>query len=190
MYLFYASAFLELILDSVVIKIIIYNLYTIISRYVLWYLDDSVVYMRDLILAHIWLLDLCSYKSGVTLTHQVSSLLSSGSSYLDNEDTCTLILLRNNGLDQKGRGIALAGFRLQDKHDLWWPRRLIKCTFQRIQNHLHICSESTAIVDLLQSPFQPWCCTNGSCIKLSPIRTHPWVGTRPQHPCGHSPTYL
>jgi hypothetical protein len=40
------------------------------------------------------------------LTHQVSSLLSSSSSYLDNGDTCTLILLRNNRLDQKGRGIA------------------------------------------------------------------------------------
>jgi hypothetical protein len=38
--------------------------------------------------------------------HQVSSLLSSGSSYLDNGDTCTLLLLRNNGLDQKGRVIA------------------------------------------------------------------------------------
>jgi hypothetical protein len=35
MYLFYASAFLELILDSVVIKISIYNLYAFISRYVL-----------------------------------------------------------------------------------------------------------------------------------------------------------
>jgi hypothetical protein len=67
MYLFYASAFLELILDSVVIQIFIYNLYAFISRYVLWYLDDSVVYMRDLIMAHIWLLDLYSYKSGVTL---------------------------------------------------------------------------------------------------------------------------
>jgi hypothetical protein len=40
------------------------------------------------------------------LTHQVSSLLTSSSSYLDNGDTCTLVLLRNNGLDQKGRGIA------------------------------------------------------------------------------------
>jgi hypothetical protein len=69
MYLFCASAFLELILDSVVIEILIYNLYAFISRYVLWYLDDSVVYMHDLILAHIWLLDLCSYKSGVTKTH-------------------------------------------------------------------------------------------------------------------------
>jgi hypothetical protein len=48
------------------------------------------------------------------LTHQVSSLLSLGASYLENGDTCTLVLLRNNGLDQKGRGIAQAGFRLQD----------------------------------------------------------------------------
>jgi hypothetical protein len=40
------------------------------------------------------------------LTHQVSLLLSSDSSYLENGDTCTLILPRNNRLDQKGRGIA------------------------------------------------------------------------------------
>jgi hypothetical protein len=52
------------------------------------------------------------------LTHQVSSLLSSGSSYLDNGDTCTLVLFRFNGLDQKGRGIAQAGFGLEDRHDL------------------------------------------------------------------------
>jgi hypothetical protein len=50
--------------------------------------------------------------------------LSSGSSYLDNGDTCTLVLLRNNGLDQKGRGIAQAGFELHDRHDLWQPPRL------------------------------------------------------------------
>jgi hypothetical protein len=31
----------------------------------------------------------------------------------------------------------------------------MKSSFQRIQNNLHIFSESTAIVDLLQSPFQP-----------------------------------
>jgi hypothetical protein len=85
------------------------------------------------------------------LTHQVSSLLSLGSSYLDNGDTCTLVLLRNNGLDQKGRGIVQAGFGLQDKHDLLHPDsildiqallgKLIKSTFQSIQNHLHICLE-------------------------------------------------
>jgi hypothetical protein len=52
------------------------------------------------------------------LTHQVSSLLKSCSSYLNNGDTCTLVLLTNNGLDQKGRGIVQAGFGLQDGHDL------------------------------------------------------------------------
>jgi hypothetical protein len=55
---------------------------------------------------------------GRRLTHQVSSLLSLGSSYLENGDTCTLVLLRNHGLDQKGKGIAQAGFGLQDRHDL------------------------------------------------------------------------
>jgi hypothetical protein len=144
------------------------------------------------------------------LTHQVSSLLSSGSSYLDNGDPCTLVLLRKNRLDQKGRGIAQAGFGLQDNHDLWWlprlhsdsvldvqvlSRKFIKSAFQWIYNCLHIYSESTTIVDLLQSPFQPRCCVtlflpNGPCIKLSPIQTRPRVGIRPQHPCGHSPTSL
>jgi hypothetical protein len=52
------------------------------------------------------------------LTHQESSLLSSDLSYLDNGDTCTPVLLRNNGLDQKGRDIAQAGFGLQDTQDL------------------------------------------------------------------------
>jgi hypothetical protein len=66
MYLLYASALLEPILDSVVIKIFIYNLHAFTLWYVLWYLDNSVVYMRDLILVHIWLLGLCPCKSGVT----------------------------------------------------------------------------------------------------------------------------
>jgi hypothetical protein len=52
------------------------------------------------------------------LTYQVSLLLSLGSSYLDNGYTCTLVLLKSNGLDQKGRGITQAGFGLQDRHDL------------------------------------------------------------------------
>jgi hypothetical protein len=59
-----------------------------------------------------------TYARAHRLTYLVSSLLSSGSSYLDNGDMCTLILPRNNGLDQKRRGIAQAGFGLQDRHDL------------------------------------------------------------------------
>ena len=38
------------------------------------------------------------------LNHQVSSLLSSYSSYLDCGDTCTLVLIRNHGQDRKGEG--------------------------------------------------------------------------------------
>jgi len=35
--------------------------------------------------------------------HQVSSFLNSRPSYLDNRDTCTLVLLRNDGEDQQGK---------------------------------------------------------------------------------------
>jgi hypothetical protein len=52
------------------------------------------------------------------LNHQVSSFLNSCPSYLDNGDTCTLVLLRNDGEDQKRRGLAPAGFGLQDSINL------------------------------------------------------------------------
>ena len=76
-------------------------------------------------------------------------------------------LLRNNGVDQKGRGNSRVGFGLWDSSDLWGPPRLhtdfvldvqvhhgklIKSTFKWIQPHLHICSESAAIVKILPSP--------------------------------------
>ena len=47
------------------------------------------------------------------LKHQVSSFLSSYSC-LDNGDACTLVVLRNDGVDNKETSIARAGFRLQD----------------------------------------------------------------------------
>jgi hypothetical protein len=49
---------------------------------------------------------------GRELNHQVSSFLNSCPSFLDNGDACTLVLLRNDGEDQKGRGLARAGFGL------------------------------------------------------------------------------
>ena len=52
------------------------------------------------------------------LNHQVSSLLSSCPSYLDHGDTCTLVLVRNQGEDRKGQGFAEAEFRLQDSSNL------------------------------------------------------------------------
>ena len=52
------------------------------------------------------------------LNHQVSSLLSSCSSYLDCGDPCTLVLLRNQGEDREGKGLARVGFGLQKSIDL------------------------------------------------------------------------
>ena len=52
------------------------------------------------------------------LNHQVSSLLSSCSSYLDSGDPCTLVLLRNQGEDREGKGLARVGFGLQKSIDL------------------------------------------------------------------------
>ena len=47
------------------------------------------------------------------LNYQVCSFLNSYDSYLYPRDTCTLVLLRNNGEDQTGRGFARDGFGLQ-----------------------------------------------------------------------------
>ena len=52
------------------------------------------------------------------LNHQVSTLFSSCPSYLDHGDTCTLVLLRNQGEDRKGKGFAQAGFGLQNSTNL------------------------------------------------------------------------
>jgi hypothetical protein len=52
------------------------------------------------------------------LNHHVSTLLSSCLSYLDNEDSCTLVLLRNQGEDKKGKGFEQARFGLQKNTNL------------------------------------------------------------------------
>jgi len=46
--------------------------------------------------------------------HEVSSLLTSCPIYLDNGNTCTLVLLRNDGEDKKGSGFMRTGFGQQD----------------------------------------------------------------------------
>jgi hypothetical protein len=53
------------------------------------------------------------------LNHQVITLLSSYPSYLDHGDPCTLVLLRNQGEDRKGKGFEHAGFGLQKNTNLW-----------------------------------------------------------------------
>jgi hypothetical protein len=48
------------------------------------------------------------------LNYQMSSFVSSCSSDLYSRDTCILVLIRNDGEDQQGRGFMWAGFRLQN----------------------------------------------------------------------------
>jgi len=50
--------------------------------------------------------------------HQVSSFLSSCPSCLDPGNTCTFVLIRNQGEDRKGQGLTLAGFGLQQSTNL------------------------------------------------------------------------
>jgi hypothetical protein len=52
------------------------------------------------------------------LNHQVITLLSSCPSYLDHGDPCTLVLLRSQGEDRKGKGFEHAGFGLQKNTNL------------------------------------------------------------------------
>ena len=102
------------------------------------------------------------------LNHQVSSLLSSCSSYLDCGDPCTLVLLRNHGEDRKGKGFTQAGFGLQHNTNLWrtprshtdsdWgvqilPGTIIKSVFIWIRTRVHIYFEAAAIFSLLPRGF-------------------------------------
>jgi hypothetical protein len=52
------------------------------------------------------------------LNHQVITLLNACPSYLDHGDPCTLVLLRNQGEDRKGKGFEHAGFELQKNTNL------------------------------------------------------------------------
>jgi len=52
------------------------------------------------------------------LNHQVSSFLNSCPSCLDLENTCTIVLIRNQGEHRKGHGLSLAGFGLQQSANL------------------------------------------------------------------------
>ena len=98
------------------------------------------------------------------LNYQVSSFLSSCSSYLNHGNPCTSVLLRNNGEEPEGRGFARGVFGLQNSTNLWWsPRlhmemdwgvqalhkKLTKSTFERIQPHPHIFLAWATIVKLL-----------------------------------------
>jgi hypothetical protein len=52
------------------------------------------------------------------LNNQVSSFLASYSSYLDNGNMCSVLLLRNDGRERNGVAFALVTFRFQNSNSL------------------------------------------------------------------------
>jgi hypothetical protein len=137
------------------------------------------------------------------LNNQVSLFLASYSSYLDNENVCSILLLRNDG--QEGNGVAFAPvtFGLQNSSSLWWlprpridldsgmqilSRKVLEPIFICIIPQVHIMLEPATIVILVQRHFSangdatPYFWPIGPCILLSPIRTCPRVGVRPSLP--------
>jgi hypothetical protein len=104
------------------------------------------------------------------LNYQVTSFLSSYSSYLDNGNMCSLLLLRNDGQEGNMVGFARVTFGFQNSNNLrCLPRpridfnsgmqilsgNLLESNFICIKPQVHITSEPAAIVILVQRFFLP-----------------------------------
>jgi hypothetical protein len=102
------------------------------------------------------------------LNNQVSSFLASYSSYLDNGNMCSILLLRNDGQEGNRVPFAPVTFEFQNSSTLWWlprpridldsgvqilSRKLLQSTFICIKPQVHILSEAAAIVILVQRSF-------------------------------------
>jgi hypothetical protein len=102
------------------------------------------------------------------LNNQVSSFLASYSSYLDNGNMYSVLLLRNDGQERNRVAFAPATFVFQNSCSLWqppWPRmdldsgvqilsrKLLESTFICIKPQVHIISEPAAIIILVQRSF-------------------------------------
>jgi hypothetical protein len=98
------------------------------------------------------------------INNQISSFLASYSSYLDNGNMCSILLLRNDGQERNGVAFAPAAFGFQNSSSLWWPPRpcmdldsgvqilfgkLLESTFICIKPQVHIMSELTTIIILV-----------------------------------------
>jgi hypothetical protein len=102
------------------------------------------------------------------VTNQVFSFLASYSSYLDNENVYSVLLLRNDGQEQNECAFASVTFEFQNSSSLWWPPRprmnldsgvqilsgkLLESTFICIKSQAHIMLEPAAIIILVQRSF-------------------------------------
>jgi hypothetical protein len=104
------------------------------------------------------------------VNNQVSSVLASYSSYLDNGNVCSVLLIRNDRREGNGVAFAPATFRFQNSSKLGWSSRshmyldlgiqilsinLMKSTFICIKPQVHIMLDPAAIIILVQRPFLP-----------------------------------
>jgi hypothetical protein len=102
------------------------------------------------------------------LNNQVSSFLASYSSYLDNGNMCSVLLLRNDRQEQNGVAFTLATFGFQNSSSLGWqprprmdldsgmqilPGKLLESTFICIKPQVHIMSEPATIIIVVEKPF-------------------------------------
>jgi hypothetical protein len=105
---------------------------------------------------------------GRQLNNQVPSFPASYSSYLDNRNVYSILLLRNDGQEQNRVAFAPATFRFQNSSHLWWSsqpridldsgvqilsRKPLESTFICIKPQVHIMSEPAAIIILVQRSF-------------------------------------
>jgi hypothetical protein len=137
------------------------------------------------------------------LNNQVSSFQASYSSYLDNGNMCSILLLRNDEQEWNGVAFTPATFRFQNSSSLWWPpqplmdldsgvqilsRKLLESTFICIKPQVHIMSEPATIIILVQRPF----CTNGAMTPyFGPLdRVSCWVQFGRVLGLEHDPAYL
>jgi hypothetical protein len=98
------------------------------------------------------------------LSNQVSSFLASYSSYLDNGNVYSVLLLRNDG---------------QERNRVYYHMHQTSSPYHVGAGRNHYFGAEIV--------FYQWCCDTlfcpiGSCIMLSPIRTRPRVGARPSLP--------
>jgi hypothetical protein len=102
------------------------------------------------------------------LNNQVSLFLAFYSSYLDNGNMYSVLLLRNDRQERNGVAFAPAIFGFQNSSSLWqppWPHmdldsgvqilsgKLLESTFICIKPQVHIVSEAAAIIIFVQRSF-------------------------------------
>jgi hypothetical protein len=137
------------------------------------------------------------------LNNQVSSFLASYSSYLDNRNMCSVLLLRNDEQEQTQSCTHVGDIRIPEQQQvLMVASTTYRLGFRHAKTlwkdhgvyfHMHQSSSPYHVgaghnhYFGIENFFCQWCCDTlfwpiGPCIMLSPIRTRPRVGARPSFP--------